>query len=971
MAVTRRIVAVDCRHEANLEAWLSGLTIRLLGDARAMLNGVEIRVDTRKAIALLAWLAVTGREHRRETLAALLWPDADDARARAALRRTLSALSGALNGGWLLATRDRVGLDVSGIDLDVIEFERLLAVTGPRERKALEQAVERYRGDFMAGFSLRDSPEFDDWQREQADALRTAFGSALDRLVTLTSDAGDWSAAIGYARRRLTLDPLHEDAHRRLMQIYASAGDRSAALRQYRDCVRILDQELGVAPVEATTALYQAIQDERFSPIPVNTAVSARTAAPPSPPVVTQPAGYPMVGREREIAEIDEIWNTVGPDGRLIAIEGEAGIGKTRLVEATIAAASERGQRALCLRCYEGETQLAFGPIIDGLQSALAQPAMAAALERLPHDDSRELARLVPAFGATNGPAGPLDNPGAQVRFFNAIIGALQIAVADDHPGLLVVEDAHWIDEASLDLLGYLTRRLAGRPLLLILTWRTEHVGSDHRLRTMTHSAERAGIGRSITLDRLTAEDMRMLVGDGAEQLGARLYRESEGVPFFAVEYLDQLHRQAIPAEGEHWPLPAGPRALLEQRIAGLTATEGQVLTTLAVIGRDASFDLVRDVSGRSDEETAIAIDGLLAQQVLVERAIDGNRHDPVYAIRHDKLREVAHDQMSLARRRLLHRRVAEVLRRQARGGAGAAQIALHLQLGGQDREAAEAYREAGEGAAALYATSEAIGHYRAALALGQPDSSGLHERIGDLLTRRGAYEPALLSYQTAAALRLDTGQIEHKIGLVYQRMGNWSLASQHFAAAEPLYEAEADSASAQNLARLAADWSLTTLRMGALEQATALGLRARQVAEETGDELALAQSDNLLGILARSTYDSDAARRHFEAALARATRLGEPSIRAAVLNNVARVVQESGDSHRAIALAEEALALTVTHGDRHHEAALHSNLADLLHLAGRVEDAQEHLRASVAIYAEIGIVAGEYQPEIWKLTEW
>lgn len=250
-------------------------------------------------------------------------------------------------------------------------------------------------------------------------------------------------------------------------------------------------------------------------------------------------------------------------------------------------------------------------------------------------------------------------------------------------------------------------------------------------------------------------------------------------------------------------------------------------------------------------------------------------------------------------------------------------------------------------------------------------DADGRRSRLSLNVEVRGDYEPALAAYATAAALLPDTARIEHKLGNLHQPMGAWARAAHHYATAEPLYRAATSPGSASQLARLAADWSLTALRMGDLDQANALGRHARALAEAAGDEHALAQSDNLLGILARSNGDPVSARRHFEAALALATRLGQPGIRAGALNNLARVVQSDGELDQALALAHEALILSAAHGDRHHEAALHSNLADLLHAAGRTDDAREHLRASATIYAEIGVVAGEYQPEIWKLSEW
>jgi DNA-binding SARP family transcriptional activator len=233
---------------------MARLSVSLLGAPRIAVGRTAIETDTRKATALLAYLAVSEQPQRRATLAALLWPDTDEQKARGALRRTLSVLRSALADRWLEADGDTIDLDRASVRVDVIEFRRA------RREGRLDDAAALYAGDFLAGFSLRDSSAFDDWQAAEADALRADYGDALSGLAAGAERNGDLAAAIGHARRRLALDPLHEPAHRELMRLLARSGDRTAALRQYRDVVRLLDQELGVAPAAETRALHDAIE---------------------------------------------------------------------------------------------------------------------------------------------------------------------------------------------------------------------------------------------------------------------------------------------------------------------------------------------------------------------------------------------------------------------------------------------------------------------------------------------------------------------------------------------------------------------------------------------------------------------------------------------------------------------------------------------------------------------------------------
>src|SRR5688500_8826734 len=234
-----------------------GLVISVLGAPRVARGDEVVTFDTRKAIALVAYLAVTGRPQRRETLAALLWPEADDSRARSALRRTLSVLRKGLGEEGLRTGRDEVEL-VDGEDV-VVDVRDFLTGLESSEVTDVAAAASLWRGDLLAGFTLRDSPEFDAWQVREGERLRRLLAAACARLVDAHSAAGRVDDAIVHAERWLDLDGLHEPAHRALMRLHAQRGDRAAAIQQYRQCVRVVDEELGVAPLTETTVLYDAI----------------------------------------------------------------------------------------------------------------------------------------------------------------------------------------------------------------------------------------------------------------------------------------------------------------------------------------------------------------------------------------------------------------------------------------------------------------------------------------------------------------------------------------------------------------------------------------------------------------------------------------------------------------------------------------------------------------------------------------
>jgi predicted ATPase/DNA-binding SARP family transcriptional activator len=273
---------------------MSSLKLYLLGPPRLERDGVPLELDRRKNVALVAYLAVTGEWHTREALITLLWPELEPSRARAGLRRNLSRLRKALGDEWVVVDREAVGTDPDAdLWLDVEQFRHLLQAWqehGHAEAEVcrqcldtLAEGVELYRGDFLEGFTLRDSPTFDEFQFFQTEGLRRELASALERLVRGHSAQGNYEPAISYARRWLALDPLHEPVHRHLMQLYAWSGQRAAALRQYTECEGVLQEELGVEPEQETTQLYQAIKEKRPPPPPgdrFGAHITSPTAAP-------------------------------------------------------------------------------------------------------------------------------------------------------------------------------------------------------------------------------------------------------------------------------------------------------------------------------------------------------------------------------------------------------------------------------------------------------------------------------------------------------------------------------------------------------------------------------------------------------------------------------------------------------------------------------------------------------------------
>jgi DNA-binding SARP family transcriptional activator len=976
------------------------LALFLFGAPRIERDGAPIAVDTRKAIALLAYLTLTRKPQARDTLAALLWPDYGQAQARATLRRTLSALNKALDGPWLDAQRESIGLSEQvPLWTDVNDFLALLEAS-QRHRHALgdecdeclgqlASAAQRYTDDFLAGFSLRDSETFEEWQFLQREDLKRRLAGALERLVAAYTRGGAHEAAILQARRWLALDRLHEPAHRALMENYASAGQYAAALHQYRECVQTLESELGVAPLEATTQLYEAILKRRFQPAAAPVTPLA-TPPPPAPeksqkPPRAQASQPPLAGRAAELALLTDAYDGATAEGRLAVLDGEAGIGKTRLAEEFLAIARQRGACVIEARCYAGETYLAYGPILAALRGALAQPGALARLKALADSWLVEAARLVPELARLRPglpPPPPLDSPGAQSRFFEGICQALCALCGGSGAsarGVLFVDDTHWADSASLDVLTYLVRRPRAYPLFTLLCWRSQEAEHSQRLRALIAEARRSGSATVVELERLDPEATRELVRaslppDDArlEVMSRRLYEETEGVPVFLVEYLTAARDGVLSIESHDWAVPGAVRDALLARVHAVSETSWQALTAAAIIGRSFDVDTLREASGRSEDETVAALDELSASGLVREIRESRGTAQLLYDFGHEKVRAIVRDEVSLARQRLLHRRIAAALAAHNPRdlGALAVQIAGHYQAAGQEAEAATFFKLAGERARALYANAEALAHLETALALGHPDAATLHEAIGDLHTLLGAYSAALRSYEAAAALSPaeSVARLEWKLSGVYARRGDWGLAESHLANA---LAAWGESGPAAERAHAYADWGLIARRQGDTARAQTLASRALDLARDADDPGALAQAHNMLGALASGAGQYDEALGHLLQSLALVERLDDLSGRIAALNNLSLLRAARGEAEEARRLADEALALCVTQGDRHREAALRNNLADRLREAGDLKGAIAHVTEAVRIFAEIGADAGDLQPEIWKLTEW
>ena len=958
--------------------------LSLLGTPRLERRGRPVAFDTSEALGLLAYLAVAGGPHPPEVLTELLWPDAGREEATTALRRTLADIRRAAGVSLVQDDGGALTLDPDVAVVDVMRVRALRAGLTTHDHAPtticdrcvapLVEIADLHRGPFLAGYALPGRDRFDTWRASAVEQAQRELGGVLARLVDAHLHTGDLESATRAAIRRLTLEPLHEPTHRALMRLYAWQGRREDALDQYRSCVRTLWSDLGVTPLEDTIRLSEEVLAGAFPP------PGEPLFGPPDPLRGTASGGAawrpPLVARERELAMLSTAIERVHTDGVVIVIEGEVGSGRTRLLEELRAHPKVGDRRVLSTTSRRDGTGRAYGVVIELLRSAVGPtPATSGWLAELRTDVAREIGRLLPEVAEAVGPPLPVDGAGATCRLTDALVTALAAAASDgpQPPGMLMVDDVQWIDESSLDVLSQLAQRLAGCPVCVVLAWPTELVGRGHRLRRLVADLARRQLVRQLPLGRLDATAVRCLfddaLGEGHPSAGAtteQIIDATEGVPLLVVEYLAALTRDPVSLQDP----PKGPEDLLSARLDAVDPAARQVLTAAAVIGHRFDAALIRDASGRAEEEAVQALAELTAGGLLT----GPGRGRTGYDIPHTHLRALVYGQAAPLRRRLLHRRVAAALERRTRhadqDGSLAAVIAAHHAAAGDGAVAATWSDRAAASAAELLAIPEAIRHYEEALAYGHPDPARLHERLGDLHVLGGRHCAAHRHYDAAAALaggrRL--AAVEHKIAGVYQRWGRWTLADEHLRRALAAVEDGTGSSTLALRARILTDRGLVAHRQGHDTDAMSLARAALRAASETPDLGARAGAHNLLGVLCRD--DLSAAREHLGQALDLARRHQQPSIEIAAANNLAQASAAAGDVDRALSLAESALARVGQLADRHREAVLRNNLADLLRAAGRNEEAMLHLKRAVTLFAEIG-EPDAHAPEIWQLAVW
>jgi DNA-binding SARP family transcriptional activator len=630
-----------------------------------------------KARALLYYLAAQpGRMFSRLQLAQLLWEENEEADGRRNLSTTLTRLHHMLP-AWPAKTQgDEIGWDPAApIQVDTTTFLDLTRTLDPR---GLAPAIALWRGPFLEGFAVGDSEAYDQWLGQERVVWEQRVLTALDTAVKAMLTAARWDSALQYARKALAIDPLQERFHRPIMTALYHTGNRAGALSQFDQCRRLLHDGLGVGPESLTIGLRDAIVAGNVTPPPM-----ASSSRPPAVRVQTQsaeaaPAPTPLAGRALELSRVQAAIADARQDlGRVVWLEGEAGSGKSRLLQAVLEGDRQQGagRTLLSARCFETAQSLAYAALVAALTPLL--PSLDVVRLPLPEPWLAEVTRLLPDLAIQHpGLPAPPSLTAAEARQ-RLCEGVARLIAAFPGQPLFVLDDIQWVDEDSLQLLVYVARHSLSTGLALLLTSRTGDLAAN--VVRALGDLDRDGLLRHIRLEPLPgaalAELVEAVTGRPDTRLADELARESGGNLRFAVELLRS-------------PSPSALAGAVRERLDKLPANARQLITAASVCPDVIPVSLLQQLSGLAEDPLLAALDITLGTGLF--RPVEQHSSGPAVTFAHPVVRRVTCSGLSDARRTALQRRTREYLL-QTQGPTRAVASAPSVPVGGGLQRAAAA----------------------------------------------------------------------------------------------------------------------------------------------------------------------------------------------------------------------------------------------------------------------------------------
>jgi len=753
------------------------LRVAVLGSPEVFHGESRLIFPLRKAQALLLYLAVEGGMHSRSKLAAFLWPNSDPHDARTALRNAIASLRSLLADTntsptqqiHLISEHDLLSLNsqtLLELDLDVVQLawkQAQVLPAFPPETLRLslitewQYALSQVRGPFLDGFWLREESLFNEWLQSQQQQWQVRLQLLFDRLSSWQEAAGMYEQTIATLLRWQTLDPLQEEVYRRLMRLHLAQGNPTAALQVYTICQTRLAEELQVGPSPETITIAEQIR---------TASTSAHSIA--GFGMLSRESAVPLVGRTGAFTQLVADYQYARDEQpRTTLLIGEAGIGKTRLATEFVAWARTQGAMILSGQAFEIGGRLPYQLLVEAIRQRLDE-------ENAPEDLLEdlwlaELSRILPELRVRYP---DLTVPGedeltAKVRLFEAVARLLD-ALAQRTPLVLLLDDLHWADGASLDLVRYLVHywKAHRTRILLLGTVRSEELELNSTLVAQLNDLGRDLPVTQISLQTLSESETTYLIQafiegnhhkNGYEKqrparsqfiaiplaelpasetdmplamLSSSLFALTSGHPFYLIETLKMLRDRGLLVPwldtADTWRLelvtetattavtqeyswrellPPSVRAMILARLASLSSNARQLVIACAVLGEQATAQHLWQIAGLEMQPGLDALEEAVGNGILREEAIRSRRSSN-YHFAHNLIREVVYTEIGEARRHVLHQRAFLLLQAE---GASATQLVDHALAAGMVKDADQYSSQAADEAAMIFALEDAI----------------------------------------------------------------------------------------------------------------------------------------------------------------------------------------------------------------------------------------------------------------------
>ena len=644
---------------------VASLALTLLGPPSVTLTdgGTIVPQPGAKLLALLTYLVLEQGPHSREELAGLLWGESPEPEARASLRQALKHLRDAL-GDILRSDRSLVQL-TQPIQCEVRDFRTLV----PQEpERALTTEIPR----FLAGFSVRHAPQFDEWVAATRRELLQQYEHALGTLARKAMGQRHWRETIELAERWLRSDPLSDEAARLAVEARYLSGDRGAAITRFSEYRAVLARETGCEPSRTL----------------LNLAHRVETDAPPANARPVTDEWYAraplfessLIGREDEWAALIKGWKAARQGiGRIVLIQGEAGVGKSRLAEEFLRWIVAQGGTVLRGHGYDVRAGIPYEPVVEVLREALRAPGLAGTAPEWLTEVTRLVPELKQRFPALSEPETP-PNSSEGWRLFEGV-AQIMLALAAEQPLAISLDDLQWCDSDSCNLLHFLARRTERAPVLWLGTLSLGALERDAPAARLCRALRGKAHASVVSLGPLTEEDLWRMIREmghlstptGARRFANRIFGVTAGNPFYAIELLKTMFAQGLLAvdeesgewtalsramtAGREFPVSQTVHDVIAERIDRLPEQLNDVLITVAVAGAGCRTEVLSHVHGISRLHAAAVGDALVDRRLVVEEG-------GVYRCAHPVIAHVVRDGLTAVRRREVHRTVALALER-------------------------------------------------------------------------------------------------------------------------------------------------------------------------------------------------------------------------------------------------------------------------------------------------------------------